>query len=161
MRNNATAISYKGTLQAVRRKKKNTAGVNAGGVDTNSDYADTMVRTTKRHGRASTPRGSDADQTIKNTKIDFPKASRLWITCRHNRLWCRYSGLGRSYKRLGLKCICLERRYKRLGVQYNLSRRHSGPEEATERRRSTGDLEYGGERRDDRGRLGMSGRTLV
>ena len=62
---------------------------------------------------------------------------------------------------LGPKRICLERRYKRLGVQYNLSRRHSGPEEAIERGRSAGDPEYAGERRDDRGRLGMRGRTLV
>ena len=114
MRNNATAISYKGTLQAVR---KNTAGVNAGGVDTNSDYADTMVRTTKRHGRRRHREGQTRTRLLKTRKSDFPKASRLWITCRHNRLWCRYSGLGRSYKRLGPKCICLERRYKRLGVQ--------------------------------------------
>ena len=115
MRNNATAISSKGTLQAVR--KKNTAGVNAGGVGTNSDYADTMVRTTKRHGRRRHREGQTRTRLLKTRKSDFSKASRLWITCRHNRLWCRYSGLGRSYKRLGPKCICLERGYKRLGVQ--------------------------------------------
>ena len=141
--------------------RKNTAGVNAGGVDTNSDYADTMVRTMKGHGRRRHREGQTRTRLLKTRKSDFPKASRLWITCRHNRLWCRYSGLGRSYKRLGPKCICLERRYKRLGVQYNLSRKHSGPEEAIERGRSTGDPEYAGERRDDRGRLGLRGLILV
>ena len=83
MRNNATAISYKGTLQAVR---KNTAGVNAGGVDTNSDYADTKVRTTKRHGRRRHREGQTRTRLLKTRKSDFPKASRLWITCKHNRL---------------------------------------------------------------------------
>ena len=83
MRNNATAISYKGTLQAVR---KNTAGVNAGGVDTNSDYADTKVRTTKRHGGRRHREGQTRTRLLKTRKSDFPKASRLWITCKHNRL---------------------------------------------------------------------------
>ena len=83
MRNNATAISYKGTLQAVR---KNTAGVNAGGVDTNSDYADTKVRTTKRHGRRRHREGQTRTRLLKTRKSDFSKASRLWITCKHNRL---------------------------------------------------------------------------
>ena len=83
MRNNATASSYKGTLQAVR---KNTAGVNAGGVDTNSDYADTEVRTTKRHGRRRHREGQARTRLLKTRKSDFPKASRLWITCKHNRL---------------------------------------------------------------------------
>ena len=78
MRNNATAISYKGTLQAVR---KNTAGVNAGGVDTNSDYADTKVRTTKRHGRRRHREGQTRTRLLKTRK-----ASRLWITCKHDRL---------------------------------------------------------------------------
>ena len=83
MRNNATAISYKGTLQAVR---KITAGVNAGGVDTNSDYADTKVRTTKGHGRRRHREGQTRTRLLKTRKSDFPKASRLWITCKHNRL---------------------------------------------------------------------------
>ena len=83
MRNNATAISYKGTLQAVR---KNTAGVNAGGVDTNSDYADTKVRTTKRHGGRRHREGQTRTRLLKTRKSDFPKASRLWITCKHNGL---------------------------------------------------------------------------
>ena len=76
MRNNATAISYKKTLQAVR---KNTAGVNAGGVDTNSDYADIKVRTTKRHGRRRHREGQTRTRLLKTRKSDFPKASRLWI----------------------------------------------------------------------------------
>ena len=83
MRNNATAVSSKGTLQAVR---KNTAGVNAGGVDTNSDYADTKVRTTKRHGRRRHREGQTRTRLLKTRKSDFPKASRMWITCKHNRL---------------------------------------------------------------------------
>ena len=129
MRDNATAISYKGTLQAVR---KNTAGVNAGGVDTNSDYADTKVRTTKRHGRRRHREGQTRARLLKTRKSDFPKASRLWITCRHNRLWCRYSGLGRSisvlvYNRiLAVDIAVLRRQYKGGGVQGILSKQARG-----------------------------------
>ena len=61
---------------------------------------------------------SDADLDYRNTEVEFFESlAAVDITCRHNGLRCRYraSGHGRRYKRLGLKCTCLERRYKRLG----------------------------------------------
>ena len=49
-------------------------------------------------------------------EVNFPESlAAVDLTCRHNELRCRYSGLGRGYKRLGLKCTCLERRWTRLG----------------------------------------------
>ena len=113
VRNNATAISYKGTIQAVR---KTTRPVSTPGGSTQTQTMQTL-RCVLRKDTARHREGQTRTRLLKTRKSDFPKASRLWITCRHNRLWCRYSGLGRSYKRLGPKCICLERRYKRLGVQ--------------------------------------------
>ena len=45
-----------------------------------------MVRTTKRHGRRRHREGQTRTRLLKTRKSDFPKASRLWITCKHNRL---------------------------------------------------------------------------
>ena len=97
-----------------------------------------------------------------NTEVEISRKPR---GCRYKLvdidLRCRYSGVGRRYKRLGLKCSVVSVGISVLVAQENHGRGYSGPEGQSKRGRSTGEHGYASERRKDMWRSSMRGQTLV